>query len=239
MTQVESQMTQVSQSGNTPQPTDKAKCALIIDHQPIYQKGMKHLILERQHYNTVRMATNIKQAQKEVAESPRIDVVIAALEPSSTSTKSLIEDIKSLGQGIPFLIISDGCSRQELLEAIDLGASGIIDRRSDEEEIIRILETVGSGAIHIASTALAPPPSAKRAGAQPIQGHTSHQEALTNLTRRQQEVLEELGRAQSNKTIAKNLHISENTVKIHVATILRTLGADNRTQAALIAQSRS
>jgi DNA-binding NarL/FixJ family response regulator len=55
------------------------------------------------------------------------------------------------------------------------------------------------------------------------------------LTGRQLDVLRCLADGQSNKQIARALDLSENTVKIHVAAILRALGVNNRTQAAMVA----
>jgi DNA-binding NarL/FixJ family response regulator len=58
------------------------------------------------------------------------------------------------------------------------------------------------------------------------------------LTGRQRDVLQRLGQGKSNKQIARELDLSENTVKIHVAAVLRALGVDNRTQAAVFARER-
>jgi DNA-binding NarL/FixJ family response regulator len=51
-------------------------------------------------------------------------------------------------------------------------------------------------------------------------------------------VLELLTKGKSNKQIARELDLSDNTVKIHVAAILRALGVENRTQAAIVARER-
>jgi DNA-binding NarL/FixJ family response regulator len=58
------------------------------------------------------------------------------------------------------------------------------------------------------------------------------------LTARQQQVLRLLGRGWSNKQIARALAVSDNTVKVHVAGLLRQLGATNRTEAVMLAQQR-
>lgn len=230
-------MTQVSHSNGSSDHSSKAKCALIIDQQPTSRKGLKQLILDATDYAIVLEAADTKQAQMKIQKGQDIDCIIAALDTSTMSCTLMIEGISALGEDIPFLIIADGRSREEILEIIDGGASGVIARTTGEEEIIRIVETIGNGAIHIASAAFGQA-TVKNNKTRDQQSATTNHQALANLTRRQNEVLEELSRAQSNKAIARNLDISENTVKIHVATILRTLGAENRTQAALIAQHR-
>ena len=55
------------------------------------------------------------------------------------------------------------------------------------------------------------------------------------LTKREQEVLQEIAKGRSNKEIAVELHITEQTVKTHVSNILAKLEVDDRTQAALYA----
>ena len=61
-------------------------------------------------------------------------------------------------------------------------------------------------------------------------------EILDSLTHRQIDVLRLLGDGLSNKRIARELGLSENTVKIHVTAILRALQLDNRAQASIVAQ---
>ena len=60
-------------------------------------------------------------------------------------------------------------------------------------------------------------------------------EALTELTAREREVLAGLGQGWSNARLAEELFVSEKTVKTHVSAVLRKLGLDDRTQAALFA----
>lgn len=56
------------------------------------------------------------------------------------------------------------------------------------------------------------------------------------LTEREQQVLKGLTKGKSNKEIARDLDLSEPTIKLHVKTLYRKVGASNRTQAALIAR---
>ncbi|WP_236745388.1 response regulator transcription factor [Rhodococcus sp. BS-15] len=61
------------------------------------------------------------------------------------------------------------------------------------------------------------------------------QNAFRALTTREQDVIQLIGRGMSNSDIAAELHLAEGTVKVHITSILRTTGARNRVQAALIA----
>jgi len=61
--------------------------------------------------------------------------------------------------------------------------------------------------------------------------------AVSELTPRELAVLALLGRGQSNKRIARELDLSEATVKVHVRHIMRKVGATNRTQVALLAET--
>ena len=76
---------------------------------------------------------------------------------------------------------------------------------------------------------------------QPLSESNSVEEAAVaaypeGLTGRQQEVLILLGDGKSNKEIARELDLSENTVKIHVAAVLKALAVNNRTKAAVVAR---
>ena len=67
-----------------------------------------------------------------------------------------------------------------------------------------------------------------------VSGGDPH-EALADLTAREREVLAGLGQGWSNARLAEELFVSEKTVKTHVSAVLRKLGLDDRTQAALFA----
>jgi DNA-binding NarL/FixJ family response regulator len=67
-----------------------------------------------------------------------------------------------------------------------------------------------------------------------VSGGDPH-EALSDLTAREREVLAGLGQGWSNARLAEELFVSEKTVKTHVSAVLRKLGLDDRTQAALFA----
>ena len=100
--------------------------------------------------------------------------------------------------------------------------------------ILSALKLVLAGELYL-------PPSLVYAGANMAEPKTAWRGAAEDagsmppITKRQRDVLALLGQGKSNKVIADELGISEGTVKIHVGSILKALGATNRTQAALTA----
>jgi two-component system nitrate/nitrite response regulator NarL len=73
------------------------------------------------------------------------------------------------------------------------------------------------------------------ASSDPIDRQSTLKESL-DFTAREQAVLEALSRGHSNKAIARDLNVAENTIKVHVRGILRKLQVSNRTEAVILAQ---
>jgi DNA-binding NarL/FixJ family response regulator len=133
---------------------------------------------------------------------------------------------------LPVAVLSASEEPSHIDKALEIGAAGYIAKSVQEHEFTKALNIISAGGVY-------PPPGKRR----PASGTTytmpmpspepgAH---CANLTSRQREILELLGQGMSNKKIARQLNLSENTVKVQVSAILRTLQLDNRTQAGLMA----
>ncbi|WP_280195065.1 helix-turn-helix transcriptional regulator, partial [Nocardia farcinica] len=80
-----------------------------------------------------------------------------------------------------------------------------------------------------------PPRRPPRPPPPPFPGGGAARRRFAALTPREQEILRLVGRGWSNAEIAADLHLAPGTVKVHVSSILRTTGARNRVEAALVA----
>jgi DNA-binding NarL/FixJ family response regulator len=126
---------------------------------------------------------------------------------------------------------------------------GFVPKRASNETLMDALRVVMSGGIYVPSMTMgesddgaqAAPAAASGPGARAGAGHAPHTNALAQfkLTPRQTEVLGLLLRGQSNKLIARELDLSVETVKDHVAAVLRALGVNSRTQAVLAVSQMS
>ena len=136
---------------------------------------------------------------------------------------------------LPVVVISGSDDTEDALQAIGAGAVGYVPQRSDLNTLVEALQLVLAGGTYVpplkplndvvASVAAAAPPSQAW--------------AELPLTPRQKGVLDQLARGLSNKEIARELNVSVDTVKDHVAAVLKALGASSRTQAVLIATQKT
>lgn len=220
-------------------PTKKLQreVVMIIDPQWVCRKGLKHLILEHTTHSHIVEAESVKMALEGVSRWKKIKFIIMELDLPGADAVEGFEALREAAGTVPILAISDGCTRDEILRAVNLGAAGFIAKSASEEEILHAIHAVERGEIHISKTLFArmQGPSA----VDEAKNRRTQSQAVGNLTQRQRQVLEELARGQSNRAIGETLKVSEHTVKIHVAAILKTLGVENRTQAALMAQPSS
>lgn len=137
----------------------------------------------------------------------------------------------------PVVVLSASEDRGHMRKSLDLGATGYIPKSSPHDIMVSALQLILSGGIYV-------PPQLIRGGHAVADtssgverdGPTLNPEAVAGLTARQLDVLSFLVQGKSNKEIARELGLSENTVKIHVAAVFNVLGANNRTKAAMVAR---
>jgi DNA-binding NarL/FixJ family response regulator len=135
---------------------------------------------------------------------------------------------------LPVVVISGSDDTDDALRAINAGAMGYVPQRSDIPTLVQALQLALSGGTYV------PPLKPLSAGtpAAPACAAASQAWAELPLTPRQKGVLDQLARGLSNKEIARELNIGVDTVKDHVAAVLKALGASSRTQAVLIATQK-
>ncbi|MDZ7575643.1 MAG: response regulator transcription factor [Pseudotabrizicola sp.] len=123
---------------------------------------------------------------------------------------------------VPVAVMSGTTLRDLANEALACGAVGFVPKTLGIKAMIAAVKRMAAGEIFAPLSMLDDPP--------PLGA------PLDDLTRREREVLEGICDGKSNKEIARDLDIQEVTIKLHVKTLTRKLGAKNRTHAAMIAR---
>ena len=111
-----------------------------------------------------------------------------------------------------------------VVEIMRAGAIGYLLKDLDGDDLCRAIRAAAAGQVQLAPEAFAR-----------LMRELRPPEQIEVLTEREQDVLRLLGQGQSNKQIARSLHLREETVKTHVSKILHKLGVQSRTQAVLYA----
>jgi DNA-binding NarL/FixJ family response regulator len=192
---------------------------LIADDHAVVRQGLRTFLDLQDDIEVVGEAAD-GAAALEAAVELTPDVVLVDLVMPGVDG---IEAIRGLRERVPearAIVLSSFIDDEKLFPAVRAGAAGYLLKDVQPQELVEAIRTVhGGGALlhpRVASRLL---------------------EELTTdpLTPREREVLGLIGRGMANKVIARELSLSEKTVKAHVSSILAKLGVTDRTQAALYA----
>jgi DNA-binding NarL/FixJ family response regulator len=210
---------------------------IIADGHPLARRGLRAALLETVQDIETFDAESLDIAINLLAEKSPVDLAILALPMPGLSWPDGLRDVVESYTETRFIILSASESRTEIVAALSAGLHGFIVKSQTELEIVSAVADVLAGRIYVPSLMSKANSRSEWESAAPDRHHGGNGE-IAGLTLRQHDVMKLLAGGLSNKEIARDLHIAEATAKIHVAAIMRTLGARNRTEAALLIASR-
>lgn len=176
-------------------------------------------------------AADAAAVEAAIAHCPDLDLAIVDLHMPGAGSVDWIAGLRARQPTVPLLVLSGDEDPALVRELIDLGVAGFIPKSDSAAVVRQAVQLVLSGGTY-APLRLMARASGQRATDAPSAA------GPMGLTARQVEVLRLLARGLPNKLIARELALSEGTVKVHLLAIFRTLGVHNRTQAVVEAQKR-
>ncbi len=202
---------------------------VLVADQALFRKGIASLLSSRPAIQVVAEVDSVHEAiEHSRQEMP--DLILIDIHGPFAET---IEAVGTLRQALPrvrVVVLSGFEEDADLFTAIRLGADGFILRNVVPAELFTVLEGVSDGVAPISATLAGRILDEFRR----MDLETGPwQEVHVGLTPKETEMLELLVRGDSNKAIADVMHISENTVKLHVHNAMEKLHLQNRTQLAL------
>lgn len=197
---------------------------LIIDDHPIFRHAMVTILGKKFPGSEAVEASSIDEAIKALKQDAAFDLVMLDLNMPETCGLNGLLEIRNQHPNIPVVIISAESEKQNILQTISYGAVGFISKSSKIEEIASSVESIFEGNVCLPSEILRTPTSRNRTNRE----NGISPEQIRSLTRKELAVLKYLTQGLANKVIAYELNISETTVKSHVSSILKKLGASNR-----------
>jgi DNA-binding NarL/FixJ family response regulator len=198
---------------------------LVTDDHPVVRAGLSGMLSGEPDFEVVGEAQNGKEAVAFVGER-KPDVVLMDLRMPEMDGVTAIQHIKSNYPDVHILVLTTYESDADILRAIETGATGYLLKDTPREELFGAIRMVAQG-----QSPLAPGVAARL-----MQRVRNPEEE--GLSTREIEVLELVAHGTSNKEIAKQLWVSETTVKSHMLHIFDKLGVTDRTAAVTAALKR-
>lgn len=198
---------------------------LVVDDHPVVRQGLIAILRFEPDLELVGEAADGREAVRLILER-RPDVVLLDLRLPELSGVEVMRAVRPQAPEVRFLVLTTYDTEMYIAPALAAGARGYLLKDAAPDELVRGVRAVMEG-----RAALEPSVAARLLDrmAEPEGGE---------LSEREREVLALLVRGASNKGIAHQLGLSENTVKAHVAHIFNKLGVQSRAEAVAVALQR-
>ena len=239
---------------------------IVVTHpSTLFHNGLRHLFAKSR-FRPVRIATSLNEELEKYLASLESCVWLTGVGCLS-STDFLLQKVVTANPGVKAVILAASPKPEDILVALRAGACGFLSQDLPGETLLRSLELIAHGEMIVhpqfawnsaaAGDALTNGESEKVSALVTTNGKpqltqrfrprsplavaaeaaNEDQSGVPSLSRREMLILRMLMQGSSNKVIARNLVITESTVKVHMKAILRKLRLQNRTQAAIWARN--
>ena len=226
---------------------------LLIDDHPLILSALQNIIQGLSDHVSVVAAASARMARETLAQDSAFDLVLLDLRLGDADGFDVLTEFRTAYPALPVVVVSASDRTSDVIRAIDLGAMGFVPKRASNDTLFEALSLVMSGGIYVPPMNMGDEPSTtglhidttpgvlrsvrQRATDEGFQTHAPLDSL--GLTPRQTEVLGLLLQGKPNKLIARDLNLSVETVKDHVAAVLRALNVSSRTQAVLAVSQMS
>jgi DNA-binding NarL/FixJ family response regulator len=227
---------------------------LLVDDHPLMRLALQTVVATLDAQALTVDAESPVQAREALASHPDFDAVLLEVRLGAGDGFGILREVRQSRPKLPIVVFTGSDQGRDLIRAVDGGAMAFVHKRSGQADLCKALDTVMAGGIYLppdtmallktarfeASVAaeqlsLQTDPNKPGFGVPGFSVHSPSPQAIARLglTPRQTDVLMLLLHGKPNKLIARELNLSVETIKDHVAAVLRSLNVSSRTQAVL------
>jgi two-component system, NarL family, nitrate/nitrite response regulator NarL len=201
----------------------------LIDDHTLFRTGLGALL--KSNDIQVAAAETIGPEIIPIIKELEPDIILLDLNMPNMNGFDILNLIKSKDIKTPVSILTTSEDENDLSSCLKAGAQGYLLKTMQPNELVKALHTIIEGDV-VVDPSLTTILARMAQGKVPQKNKKNLEELLTP---REYEILGHLAEGQSNKIIARNLGISDGTVKLHVKAILRKLNIQSRVEAAVLA----
>jgi DNA-binding NarL/FixJ family response regulator len=204
---------------------------LLVDDHTAFRQALAFVLDHEDGMRVVAQAGSLCEARS-ILKRLTADIAVVDLALPDGDGVELIRDLRDSNEHGAVLVLTASARRDDMARAVEAGAGGLCQKTAPMEEVIDAIRRMSAGEALLGPTEVI---ELLRLASQQRRRDWSAQGRLSQLTRRERQVLEALARGQSDKEIAAGLFISPDTVRDHMVHILAKLGVESRLQALLFA----
>jgi len=206
---------------------------VIADDHPIFRDGLRRLLEAEPGLKVIGEASDGNDAVK-LARQLKPDVMLLDLAMPRQPGLEALRDLSTGGaNGVKVILLTAAAEKHQIVEALQLGARGVVLKDSATQLLLKSIHTVMAGEYWVGREAVSNLVQYLR-----MQMQASNEETRQKkfgLTPRELEIVSAVVAGYSNKEIAEYFKISEDTVKHHLSNIFDKLGVSTRLELALFA----
>jgi len=199
---------------------------IVIDDHPLFRKGVTQLISMDKDFELLGEAASGREGV-ELAKRLKPDLILLDLNMKGMDGLQTLKALKECDLEAQIIMLTVSNAEEDLLQALRLGADGYLLKDMEPEVLLGKLRGAAKGQFVLDQSLSGMLAHAVR------DDNTAPPPDDVSLTEREQEILALIAEGMSNKLIARELNISDGTVKVHVKNLLRKLNLRSRLQAAV------
>ena len=200
---------------------------MITDDHSMIREGLKNLLELEGDIEVVAEAENGIECLDKL-EDVNPDVLLLDINMPKMNGLEVLQNLKDRKSKIKVLVLTVHNETEYLMKAVDIGINGYVLKDSESSELKKAIFAIADGENYIQ-------PSLIPALNNKMIEKNEDELKIDSLTKREVQVLKELAVGKFNRDIAKEMEISERTVKNHISCIFKKLDVTDRTQAAVFA----
>lgn len=205
---------------------------MIADDHAIFREGLRRLLENEPGFRVVAEAANGAEAVRAVRQL-RPDILLLDMAMPLVPGLQALQELSSTGLAVRTIVLTAAIESEEVVEVLQRGARGVILKEAASALLFKCIRCVAGGQYWVGREEVGNLIEYLRGAGDRLQQRDRH-----HLTRRELEIVSAIVAGLSNKEMARQFAISEQTVKHHLTRIYGKLGVSNRLELALLAIQR-
>jgi DNA-binding NarL/FixJ family response regulator len=204
---------------------------MLVDDHAVFRKALSFVLAHQEDMQVIGQAGTLREAREALHDHP-VDIAVVDLSLPDGDGVDLIRDLRRANPHAAILVLSASDRRRDFARAVEAGASGICQKTADVNEVLGSIRRLAQGEALLGPAEVI---DYLRMAGEDRQRDWAAQGRLSQLTRREREVLVALADGLSDKEIGERLAVSPETIRSHMVSIFAKLNVESRLQALLFA----